>query len=200
MHALAAGRGLPQDVVNIGQSESTVMEPVIAHPAIDHRALRRGYLERRMRVQQGHHDRKTLITRPDHAHAPVRLRHILHQPIDRVVAVGGVVGTAWVVARVHRRRRHQVHTLRTVFAAHILVHADIPGFHKDLIAQRQRFHHASTLRTRRPASGVVRCARQQNGRALGPFGHHNYGVQLRAVAHGYHDHALVEIGLVNRRL
>ena len=43
------------------QPERAVMEPVVAHPPVDHRALGRRDLERRMRLQQRHDDREALV-------------------------------------------------------------------------------------------------------------------------------------------
>ncbi|KAG1534359.1 hypothetical protein G6F50_015588 [Rhizopus delemar] len=59
--ALAALLGLHREVVEVDLAERTVVEPVVTHPAIHHRALRCGHLQRRVRVGQCHHHGETFI-------------------------------------------------------------------------------------------------------------------------------------------
>ena len=87
--ALALHAGLAGDVVEVGLSEGAVVEPVVAHPAVDHRALGSRHLQRRMRAEQGHGDGPAVVGGADLADAAVGLRHVLRQP------VGGVPGVAW---------------------------------------------------------------------------------------------------------
>src|SRR5258708_3834151 len=37
---------LKGEVIEVGLTKRTIVEPVVPHPAVDHRALRRGYLKR----------------------------------------------------------------------------------------------------------------------------------------------------------
>src|SRR3546814_2271336 len=78
---VAAGRGdgttrlvagLAADPRDIGKAEGTVVEPVVAHPAVDHRTFGRRDLQRRVRVEQRHDDGDALVGRSDHPDAAVR--------------------------------------------------------------------------------------------------------------------------------
>src|SRR6476646_8693149 len=71
------------EVIEVYLPEGAVVEPVIAHPAVDHRALGHGRLERRMRVYEGHDDSEAFVGATNHPDAAVRLGHVLHKPVDR---------------------------------------------------------------------------------------------------------------------
>ena len=192
-HSLAALRRLPQHVIDIRLPERPIVEPIVAHPPVHHRTLRRRNLQRRVRIEQRHHYRESLVARPDHPHSPIRLRHILHQPVDRVVRIGRIIGPARVVARLHRRRRHQIRPLRPVLPAHILIHPDVPRLDEPLIAQRQGLDHARAVRSLRASRRVVRCPRQQDRRIFRAHRHHDHRAELHPVPHRDHHHALVII-------
>src|ERR1700735_563340 len=49
------------EVVKIGLAKRAVMKPIVAHPAFYHRALGSCYLQRRMRMNEGHHHRESFI-------------------------------------------------------------------------------------------------------------------------------------------
>ncbi len=173
------------------------MEPVVADPAVDHRALRRGHLERRVRIDQGHGDRPAVIGRADHADLLVRFRHVLGQPVDRVVGVGGVVGLGRI-ERPHRRPRHDVVALRAVLAADILVDEDITVIDPFAIGAPHGVAQVRLL-VGDEASGIVGRAFHQHGQAMGALRHDDDGMQLDAVAHRNHhlalDVVIVGVGL-----
>ena len=73
-------------------AKSAVVEPVVAHPSVDHGRERHGCLESRMRIHRRHDGRVAFVGAADSAHASIALAHVLHQPFDRVVAVSRVVG------------------------------------------------------------------------------------------------------------
>ncbi len=86
--------------------ERSVVEPVIAHPAIDHRRERHRNLQGRMRMHHRHHHRVSLIRAADRSHAAVGFGNVLHQPVDGVVGVGDVVGFGRVQRAPHGPRHH----------------------------------------------------------------------------------------------
>ncbi len=93
----------------------------------------------------------------------VRLGHVLHQPVDRVVGVGRVIDAARV-ERPAQRAGHHVVALRSVLAAHVLEHADVAVGDEHLVALRQRRQHVRRLRCARRVRRVVGRARQQDRR------------------------------------
>ena len=164
------------------------MEPVVAHPAVDHRAHRRRDLQRRMRVHQGHHHGEALVGAAQHADAAVRLGHVLHQPLDRVVGVGGVIGRRRVQRPAQRAREHVV-ALRAVLAAHVLEHADVAVGDEHLVALRQRRQHVRRGVAGGATAGVVGRPRHDHRRAAGALGHDDHGEELDPVAHRDHHFA-----------
>ena len=82
------------EVIEVGLAEGAVVEPVVAHPSVHHGAFGRRHFQRRMRAEQRHDHGEAFIGRADHAHAAVRFRGVLHQPVDGVVGVGDVVGSS----------------------------------------------------------------------------------------------------------
>src|SRR5689334_19308946 len=59
--AIVARAFLLVDVGQVLLSEGAVMKPVITHPAVHHGIHRHRYLERRVRVHQGHERQKAVI-------------------------------------------------------------------------------------------------------------------------------------------
>ena len=195
---LALRRGLAGEIAEIDVSERAVVEPIVPHPAVDHRTFGGGDLQRGVRRQQRHRHREPLVGGADHAHLAVRLGQILHQPVDRVIGVGDVIGIGGVERPTHRARHHIV-ALRAIFAAHVLEHADVAVAHEHLVALRQRGEHRQALGAAGAAIGIVGGARQQDRRAAGALRDYDHGVELHPVAHRHLDHALDVIGLVQRR-
>lgn len=187
--ALAALAELAGEVVEIDLAERTVIEPVVAHPAIDHRALRRGHLQCGMRIGQRHHHGETFVGRADHADLAIGLLEVFHQPIDGVPGIGGMVDLAGI-ERATQRPGHHVLAFRAVLAAHILEHADITAFHEHVIACRQQVLHMRRGQTLGAAAGVVRRAREYDWRIARALGQHDHRMQLDPVAHRDHHLAL----------
>ena len=165
------------------------MEPVVAHPAVDHRAHRRCDFERRVRMHERHDYGEALVRASEHAHAPVRLGDVLHEPVDGVVGVGRMVDVRGI-QRTLERPGHDVVALGAVLAADVLEDADVAVGDEDLIALRQRCQHTRRARPRCARRGVVRRARQEHRRTLGGLGNDDDGVELDAVAHRNHLDAL----------
>ena len=165
------------------------MKPVIPHPTIDHGIHGHRNLERRMRVHQSHQRQKAVIGNPENAHLAVALGGILHQPVDGVVGVGGVIdrrGVLWPM----QGPVHYVVALRTKLAADILHHANVATLNDHvggIVVAVQNWAEVRAMSMAREFVGAVRRARQQNGRALGPLGHQDDCVQLNPVAHRDHD-------------
>ena len=152
--ALGLVGGLADGVVERTDAEGAVVEPVIAHPAVDHRALRHRGLERRMRIDLRHERRKAQVAGADDADLAVRLRRVLHQPLDGVVGVGRLVD-AGVVQRPRPAGRFMMYcALGPVQAANVLVDADVAVLHE------LRIHHLEdvddALAVRRMRSTRVR--------------------------------------------
>ncbi len=144
-------------------------------------------------MEQGHDDGESFVAGADHADAAVRFGDVFHQPVDSVPGIGGVVGAARVVAGVHGRRRHEVGTFGSVFAADVLIDADVARLDEDFIAEREGLDHARALRSRGTGGGVVRRAGKEDRGTVRPFGDDDDGVELDAVAHGDHDDALLKV-------
>src|SRR5215467_10838152 len=64
---------LSGEIVKVWLAKCTEVEPVIAHPSVDHRAFRRGHFERRMRIDERHDDGETFVRRTEHSYFAVRL-------------------------------------------------------------------------------------------------------------------------------
>ncbi len=190
--ALALHAGLARDVVEVGLAEGAVMEPVVAHPAIDHRALGGSDPQRRMRVQQGHGHRPAVIGGADLADAAVGLRHVLGEPVGGVPGVGGVVGLRRVEGA-DRRAGHGVGAVRAVFAADILEHEDVAVVDPRAVGRPGGVAQVGHFLLDEEV-GIVGGALQQHRQAMGAVRHDDDGVQPRAVAHG--DHHLAPVIVV----
>ena len=184
---VALPRGLL--VVNVGQipalAERAVVEPVVAHPTVDHRVHRHRHLERGMRVHERHQRQEAVVRDPEDADLPVRLRHVLHEPVDRVVRVGRVVHGRRVLRPVQRPVHHVV-ALGAVLAAHVLHDADVAALDDRLdrvvVAVEARAE-VRALVLGRELVGVVGRPREENRHALRPVRNEDHRVQLHAVAH-----------------
>ncbi len=187
--ALAALAELAGEVIEIDLAERTVIEPVVAHPAVDHRAFRHRHLQRGMRVGQRHHHGEPFVGRADHADLAIGFADVLHQPIDGVPGIGGMVDFAGI-ERPAQRTRHHVIAFGTVFAAHVLKHADVAAFHEDVVAGRQQVLHMRRSQPFGAATCVVGRACQHDRCVLGALRQHDHRVQLDPIAHRNHHLAL----------
>ena len=98
------------------------MEEVVAHPGVPHRGLGADRLEGGMGADAGHRGEPAGIGDAEHAHLPIVVGDVLHQPVDRVVRVGALVGAGG--ARVGRPV-HVEAALRAVAATDILHDPDV---------------------------------------------------------------------------
>ena len=190
------------DVRHVLLAERAVVEPVVAHPAVHHRVHRHRHLERRMRVDQRHQRQEPVVGNAEDADLAVALGSVLHQPVDRVVGVGGVIDRRRVL-RPAQRPVHHVVAFRAVLAADVLHHADVAAlddhFQRVVVAGEHR-RQVGAVRVAGEVVRVVRRARQQDRRAPGALRHQDDGVQLHAVAHRNHDVALHVVEGVGHRL
>ena len=102
------GDALADDIVNGRDSESAIMEVIIADPGIDHRALWRSGFQGRVRVDFGHQGGEAEIGGTDHTDLAVGFRRMFHQPVDGVIGIGGFIN-AGRVQRSDNRPRHDKH-------------------------------------------------------------------------------------------
>ena len=82
-------------VVALAQRAEAVV--VVVHPLIDGRGLLADRLQRRMRMKQRERSGQAIVGDAVHPDLAVVVRDILHQPLDRVVGVGGFVGGLGIV-------------------------------------------------------------------------------------------------------
>ena len=193
--ALGACGRLGVDVVEVSLPEGAIVEPVIALPAIHHGAHRHRGLERRMRVDERHEHRETLVGGADHADLAVGLRHVLHQPLDGVVGIGCVIDQRGIERPV-QRAGHDVIAFRVVLAAYVLKDADVPLPDEHLIPQRQRRQHVRAHEALGALGGVVRGAGEDDRRVLCALRDDDGGEELDPVAHRDHDLALFVVKLL----
>ena len=176
------------DVAHALLAESAVVEPVVAPPAIDHGIHRHRNLERRMGIDQRHQRQKAVIGNAEDADLAVRLFDILYQPVNGVIGVGGVIDRGWVLWP-NQRSVHHIVAFGTILAADILDYTDVPTLDDNVggvVVTVQVRTEVRTLRVAGQFSGVIRCAREQDGRVLCALGHEDYRMQLYAVTHRYH--------------
>ncbi len=187
--ALAALAQLAGEVIEIDLAERAVIEPVVAHPAVDHRAFWHRHLQGGMRVGQRHHHGESFVGRTDHTDLAIGFLDILHQPVDGVPGIGGMVDLAGI-ERPTQRARHHVIAFGTVLAAHVLKHTDVAAFHEDVVAGRQQVLHMRRVQPFGAATGIVRRARQHDRRVPSALRQHDHRVQLDPIAHRNHHLAL----------
>ena len=193
---LRPARGfLVVDVRHVLLAERTVVEPVVAHPAIDHRIHRHRDLERRVRIDQGHERQEAVVRNADDADLSIAFRDVLHEPVNRVVRVGGVIDGRRIL-RTAQRSVHHVIALGSVLPAHVLDDADVAARDDDVcgvVVALQDRAEVRAVRVTREIVRVVRRARQQDGSVLRALWYKDHGVQPDAVAHRDHH---VPLGIV----
>ncbi len=183
-----ARRFLVVDVRHHLLAERAVVEPVVAHPAVHHRVHRHRHLQRRVRVHQRHQRQEPVVGDADDADLAVALGNVLHQPVDGVVGVGRVVDRRRVL-RTTQWTVHDVVPFGPVFPADVLDNADVASLDNDVgrvVVAGQDRAEVRAFGVAGQGRGVVRGARQQDGRALCALGHEDHGVQPDAVPHRDH--------------
>ena len=119
---------------------------------------------------------------------PLRLRDVLHQPVDGVVGVGRVIDRR-LVLRAAQGPVHDVVPLGAVLAADVLHDADVAALqdHIDgVVVAVQDRPEVRALGVARELVGVVGRAGQEDRRSFRALRDQDDGVQLDAVAHGNH--------------
>jgi hypothetical protein len=142
-----------------------------------------------MGMQQRHRRGQSDVGDAKHADLAVA-GEVLHQPLDAVVGVGGLVGRGGV-RQVHRRAQLE-NALRLESAAQILNHEDVPVLGQLLDGRRHLGE--------RCVGHAIRCPAEHDRQGTGLIGRgQDRGLQPRAVAHGDH-HLLEGEGRLGRRL
>ncbi len=199
---IVAGRDLLPDVID-PEPERTVVEPVVAAPAIDHRILGHRHHERGVRVDQRHQRQETVVGNPHDPDLAVRFGEMLHQPVDRVVGVSRIVGVRRVERRVVERRVHHIDALRPVFTADVLHDADVAAVHdhvgRIVIAGDARREIGVVAALPGHSVGIVRRAGHHDARVLRALGKEDDGVEPDPVAHRNLDHAALVVEPLGRR-
>ena len=153
-----------------------------------------------MRIDQGFEREEAVVRDAGDPDLAVVARKVLHQPVDGVPGIGGVVDLARV-ERTARRQGHHVVALGPMDAAHVLIDARVAVAHQALVVDTQRHRDvgaggASGLRV-----GVVGRARDHDRhRAVVLLGHDHHRVEPHAVAHRDHRGAPLVVPALGGRL
>src|SRR6266481_9309832 len=91
LHLILASGYLFVDVRHVLLAEGTVVKPVVAHPAVDHRIHRYSDFESGMRIDKGHQRSEAVVGDAKDADLAVGFGNIFNEPVDGVVSVGGVI-------------------------------------------------------------------------------------------------------------
>ena len=196
-----ARRLLIVDIRHILLPEGAVVKPVVALPSVHHRIHRDRNFQRRMRIDERHQRKESVVRDAEDPDLAVALRDVLHQPVNRVVGVGRVIDGRRIQRSVQRTVHHVV-PLGSMLAPNVLHDADVPAVHDDVggvVVAAEDWPKMRALRVARQHVGVVRRARQENGRPLRAPGHEDDRVQLDAVAHRDHHVALGVVEAFGRR-
>ena len=167
----------------VREPERAVVMEVVAEEHRRRRCLRRRGLERGMRIEDRHHCQPAGVRNTELPDAAVVVRHVLEQPLDRVVRVRRFVDRLRVALVLAQRPQHHELPFGRVAAANVLEDEDVA-----LVRQ------LGVRRSKRAASArdAVRCARQNErqipARVLRP---ENRRVQLDPVPH--RDHHLTGV-------
>src|SRR5262245_3997849 len=81
------------------------MKKVVSHPKVSDWRLRGNGLESRVRADERHRGKPTVVRDSHDANASVIMRHVLNEPVNRVVSVRALVDRLHV-ARVPWRAHH----------------------------------------------------------------------------------------------
>ena len=202
LHLVGARRFLVVDVRQPELAERAVVEPVVTHPPVHHRIHGHRHLERRMGMEQRHQREEPVVRDAQDSHLAVALGYVLHQPVDGVERVGGVIDRCRVL-RTAQWPVHHVIAFGAVLPANVLDDADVTALDNHVgrivvaVENRAQMRAFGVTRERRR---VVRRPREEDGRAPGAFRQHDHRVQLDAVPHRDHDVALDVLEIVRGRL
>ena len=124
LRVVVAGAVLLVDVGHVLLAEGAVVEPVVAHPAIDHGIHGNRDLERGVRMDERHQGQKAVVGDAEDADLAVGLGNVVNQPVDGVVGVGRFVDRRGIL-RPANGPVHHVVAFGAVLAADVLDHADV---------------------------------------------------------------------------
>ena len=158
---------------------------VVADEHVGRRRLRRHGLERGMRIEHRDDGEPTRVRHAHHPDAPVVVRDVLDEPLDRVVRVGALVDRLRILLVAHLAEHHEL-PFGLVSPADVLVHEDVAVARQLGVRAAER---------RLGALDAVGRADHDDREIAGEAARdEDVRVQLHPVAHG--DHRL---GLVERR-
>src|SRR5678815_3125485 len=90
-----------------------------------------------MRIEHRDHGEPTRIGHSHHADAAIVPRHVLEQPLDRIVRVGGLIDRLWILLVAHLAEHHEL-AFRLEPAADVLVHEDVAVARELGVGARER--------------------------------------------------------------
>lgn len=173
-----SGRGIhaAQEAVGVGEHQYPVVMHVVTHEPIGDGGLRGNGLHGGMAAKAAHHGVEPRIGTPGESHPAVVVRDVPDQPVDRVVAVGRLVGLTAAGGP----------DMLEVALAHI---APPDILHDDDIAAVDVAAQIAFLKPLREASGTigpaaVRRTKNDDGGFAGRLGRIDRRVEGYAVAHG----------------
>ena len=169
------------EVVALAQRAVAVV--VVVHPLIDGRGLLADRLERRMRMQQRERGGEPVVGDAEHSDLAIVIGDIFHQPLDRVVGIGGLVGGLGIVEIDPRGKIENA--LRLEAPAQILNDEDVAVL-------REFLERGGDLLRRFFGNAVRRAPKQNRQRARLVDGSQDRGLQMNSVAHRNHDFLKLE--------
>ncbi len=174
-------------VVTLAQGAVAVV--IVVHPLIYGRGLLADGFQRRVRVEKSERGRQPVIGNAVHANVPVVVRDVFHEPVDRIVGIGGLVGGLGI-AEVDPGGKIE-RALRFKASAKILDDEDVAVLGQLLYGGRHLL--------RRLLGDAVGSASKQNGQRAGLIDwSEDNGLEANAVAHGNHDFLKLEDRLRRR--
>ena len=163
------------------QHERAIVIDIVAHVVVGGRCLRRRRFQRGMRMDDAGGDVEAGLGDADHSGAPVVVRDVLQQPVDRVVGVRALVDLFWPLGRIEGPHLLEF-PFRHVAAARVLVDEDEAVLLKVLgWSERARILVDAVGR-----DAVRRAGNQERILLGGVFRHIHGGEEPGPVTHGDH--------------
>src|SRR5205823_2380868 len=138
-----------------------------------------------------HQRQETVVRNAENSDPAIAFRNILHQPIDGVISIGGMVHRGWVQGAVQGASHHIV-ALGAVLAAHVLDRPNVSSFDDDfsgVVIAIQDWAKVAAVSVTRQLLGIVGRAREQNRRMLCALWDKNDCVELYSITHRNHHFA-----------
>ncbi len=172
-----------QPTERVRQPKRPVVMEVVPDEHVGRRRLRRGALERGVRLDDPFHDLVAGGRSADHADPAVVVRHVFEQPIDGVIGVAVLIDLPARLLR-HVRPHHHKLAFGFVLPAHILLDENKP-----LVFKLERMPRRPEVGAARLRTGInpVRRAKEEEGQIFVLLSRRiDHGVELDPVAHGNH--------------